>query len=197
MKPGDHKKLKRITYSKYEQPKSQLILMARERDKEKALLKLPFKVAAALRNAQSASPGTAQASPEAKRASLNSTKITSYQTHSAQRNQLLEELGGFHSKKIENLYLLQRPRPSTQEGGRPGSHNTGHDPHRRLVCKTDVHHYNQQKEEIERLLLENSEYNKEAAVDRQKKLIQHVKQHRLEIKNEHDKQAKLHLASQQ
>ena len=111
----------------------------------------------------------------------NINQIANY-THSVQRNLLIEELGGFRSKKIENLYLQQRPKSNTLSKAKAATYCAGHDLHRRLTCKTELQHYNVQKEEIERLLQENSEYNKEVEARRQKEMVDHVKQRRLQTK---------------
>ena len=41
---------------------------------------------------------------------------------------------------------------------------------RRLICMTDMQHYNQQKQEIERLLLQNKQKNKEAESKKQRSM---------------------------
>lgn len=87
---------------------------------------------------------------------------------SLQRNQMLEELGGFYSNKIKELYYQQISRPQSTDKHQRCNSNL--DNHRRLICMTDMQHYNKQKEEIEKLLAENKQKNKEAEARRQHEL---------------------------
>lgn len=113
-----------------------------------------------------------------------------------ERNHLIKELGGFHSKSIEDLYELScKPSLPNKLSQSLNQKSNSIDPRnqRRLVCKSDLKLYNAQKAQIEKLLEENADVNAKAEAQRKKEMLLRMNERRQYIREECDKQRNLYL----
>lgn len=120
IKLGDHNKLRGITYSKFEQPKSQVVQIARDKqqsqiDQQRSSQKLLRGSSEYRGFKQQPASGDLPGRHDKLGSSSGKRLKSGSKMQSLERNQMLESLGGFYSSKIQDLYYQQMARPASRD----------------------------------------------------------------------------------